>query len=279
MWVLFALLAGAFYTASGLLTRHVLKSQQDAWAFSFFFSAGGALVSLPFVVLNHHWSSRASDWLLLGLLGLLIVGHNWLNFRSSNYLEASLTSILTKFRLVWTLLFGVVLLGEAFSWTKVAGTMLTIVAGLVVFGTVRRLPSIKGVWLALSATVVYAVVIVGYKMLFSSFNSATLTFFIFLIPAGLNYVLMPQSWQRITRLWLKDGKPVLWAALLGGGANLAMNQALSLGEMSQVVVIIEASLILTLIGEHLWLKETEHRGVKIMAAVAAIVGAILIQIK
>ncbi|MCX6816821.1 MAG: hypothetical protein NTZ93_03080 [Candidatus Beckwithbacteria bacterium] len=47
MWLIWALISGLFYTGDNLITRYILKGNKDAWAFSFYFSFIGALVSLP----------------------------------------------------------------------------------------------------------------------------------------------------------------------------------------------------------------------------------------
>jgi len=279
MWLLYSIIAGSFYTASNLLTRHVLKQQKDAWAFSFFFSAFGALVSFPFLLAHFQVSPSLNPWLILLFVGVLIVANNWLNFRSSNYLETSVNGAILKFHLVWIYLLGILLLGEVSSWSKIIGTLITVSAGLVL--TLKRIQnrqSFRGIVFAFASTFFYTVVIYFYKFLFNSFSSQSLTFFIFFIPMVINLIIMPQSLQRITGLIKNDLLPVALACSLGGFANLAMNHALSLGEASRVLVFMEAFLILTLVGEHFWLKETQQFRLKLAVVLAAIIGAILIQI-
>jgi hypothetical protein len=53
---------------------------------------------------------------------------------------------------------------------------------------------------------------------------------------------------------------LLAACGLGGLANLAMNQGLATGEASSVLAVIEAFLVLTLVGERVVLKEKEQLG-------------------
>jgi uncharacterized membrane protein len=57
-----------------------------------------------------------------------------------------------------------------------------------------------------------------------------------------------------------------------------MNYALSLGEASKTLVIIESFLVVTLIGEHLFLKERDSLSVKIIAVILATLGAVLIRL-
>ncbi len=268
-----------FFTLQGLITRHVLRgNKKDAWAFSFYFSAVGALISLPFLLVNFKVAHTWPYWAVMVLVGLLIVLQNLLNFKSANYLPASVGGAMTKFRLVWVFILGVVILKEALTWQKTLGTALAVLAGIIILNKAKKIGSAEGLTLVFSSTIFYALVIILYKYLFQAFNSQSLTFFIFLFPMLLNLLIMPSAVKRIITLAKTDGKYVLIACALGGFANLAMNSALSIGEASRVLVIIEAFLIVTLVGEHLVLKEKEHLGIKLVAVILAVLGAILIRL-
>jgi drug/metabolite transporter (DMT)-like permease len=278
MWFIFSLLSGLFYTGQGLITRKVLRAKKDAWAFSFYFSAIGALISLPFLLIQPKITHSIYMWLLMLIVGLLIVIQNFLNFKATNYLEATLQGVMLKFRLVWVFIFGIIILHESFSWQKTIGTSVVVLSGLLVISKFNKPKSIKGIILSLSGTVFYAIVIICYKFLFKDFNSQSLTFFIFFIPTVLNLLIMPNSVQRVIKLAKEDGIFVFIACTLGAFANLAMNQALSIGEVSKVLVIIEAFLIFTLVGEHFLLKERKHLLIKIITIIIVIIGAILIRL-
>lgn len=278
MWLWLAILSGFIFTAVGLVTRHVLRQKKDAWAFSFYYSAIGALTALPFFILHPKVADDQGPWMIMLLVGLLIVVQNFLNFKSSNILSASIQGSIMKFRLIWVFLIGLLFLQESFTFLKLGGTLLTVLAGIVILAKFKKTDSMKGVGLAFSSTIAYAIVIGLYKLLFSSFNSQSLTFFIFLIPAVLNLIIMPDRFHRIIRIAKENGRGVLLACVLGGFGNLVMNTALSIGEASKVLVIIEAFLILTLVGEHIVLKERDHLPIKIIAVLMATVGAICIRL-
>lgn len=279
MWLGYALLAGALYTGQGLVTRHILRKQQDAWAFSFYFSLVGALVSLPFMLASPKIPLTWQPWALALVVGFLIVGQNLLNFKASNFIEASLSGAITKFRLVWVFVLGLLVLHEMFSWQKLIGTLLAVGAGLVIIHQFKRPKSFQGVALAFFATLFYAIVIILYKYLFASFNSVSLTFFVtFLPPVLINLVIMPRSLQRIKKIVKEDGKLVFLACGFGALANLALNKGLSLNEATSVLVIIEAFLVVTLVGEHVFLKEKEQVWIKVIAVLLATVGAVLIRL-
>ena len=280
MWLVFSALSGAFYTGEGLLQRFLLRGKKDAWAFSFFYSLIGSLVSLPFMLSAPRLPHSAGPWLLAAAMGLVIVGHNLLVFKASHYLEPSVAGSLSKLRLVWIFILGIVFLGNSFSWAKLAGTLLTVAAGVVIIHRFKRPESAAGVSLILSATVLNASIIILSKYLLRSFNVASFTFFVSFLPAAIfNFVLMPQAPSRITKLFKAHARVILLACGLGAFANLALNQALSLHDATSVVVITEVFLVLVLVGEHALLKEKEQVWVKLVSVLLAVSGAILIQIR
>lgn len=279
MWLFFALFSGLLYTGSNLITRHVLKKDKnDAWAFSFFFSAVGAVVSLPFMLVAPKIGTSIQSWLVMLGVGVLIVLQNLLNFASSKYISPSVGGSIAKFRLVWVMILGIFVLHESSSFFKIAGTLLTVASGIIIMKSFLKPKDVKGVVYAFGATLFYATVIIFYKFLFLSFNSPSLTFFIFFVPTMINLLIMPNSIKRITTLAKNNFKMVFGGCALGGLANLAMNQGLLMGEASKVLVIIESFLVITLIGEHFLLKERENLGTKILAVILATVGAVLIRI-
>lgn len=278
MWFVFACISGLFSAASGLISRRLLKGNKDSWAYSFYYSLIGAIISLPFMLSSFKVAHSYSLWIVLFVVGVLIVLQNFLIFKSTNFLEQSVQGIITKFRLVWVFIFGIFILAESFSIMKFTGTILTLIAGILLVHKFKKKQSIQGIVLAFSSTFFYAIVIILYKFLFKEFNSASLTFFIFIIPATINLVIIPNSIKRIIVMMKENTWPVIISCGLGAFTNLTMNYALTLGEASKVLVIIEAFLIFTLVGEHFILKEKDHLLTKIIAMIIVIIGAILIRL-
>lgn len=278
MWLTFSLLAGFLYTGSDLLSRSVLKKKQDAWAFSFYFSAIGAIVTLPFAIFSFSAPNSLLVWLLMIGIGLLIVLHNFLKNKALNFAELSLGAVSYKLRLVFILVFGILVGQEILSLTKALGLIFALLAGVLIVLKFKKPEKLTGIYLNLFAAVIYALVITIMKYLFTNgFNSQTLTFFIFSIPAVLNFMLMPNVTARVSKTFLEDGKAIILACTLGAFANLAINYAYSLTEVTRVAVITESFLVLVFLGEHFVLKERESTLVKLLAVTFAILGAILVQ--
>ncbi len=280
MWLYFALLAGGIYTVESLVARHTLRNQKDSAAFSIAYSLVGTVISLPFMLAASRVPHSVSLWLLAIAIGFIIVIHNFLVFRASGLLEASLLGAVSKLRLVWVFIFGIVFLSVSFSWAKLFGTLLVIAAGLIVVRRFRKPESKSGISLALTATLFNASVIILSKYLLGSFNAVSLTFFASFLPALIfNLILIPHSVTRLRKLLKNHWRPVLLACGLGAFANLALNQALALHDANSVIILNEAFLVLVLVGEHLVFKEKQHLWFKLASIVLAIAGAILIQIR
>jgi drug/metabolite transporter (DMT)-like permease len=278
MWFSIALISGSLYTISSLLTRYLLKGNKDSWAFSFFFSAIGALTALPFAMQSISLPKEIWPWFLLIFIGFLIVTQNYLSFSASNYIEASISGAITKFRILWVFILGLIFSQELLTINKTIGIICTLGAGLLIIGTIPKSHSWKGSMFAITATVVYAIVILLYKPLFTIISSNVLTFFIFFIPAVLNLLLMPNSIPRIKKYMKTNPRIIILTCIVGGLANLTMNYALSIGESSKVLVIIESFLVMVLCGEQLFLKEKSYVWQKIAAVFLATAGAIMMRI-
>lgn len=248
-------------------------------AFSFYFSLIGALVTLPFMLASPTIPTTWESWALILLMGILIVSHNLLHFKSSNHLEASVGGAVSQVKLVWVFVLGVVLAHELFTWEKVLGIIFTVAAGVVILGKLKRPKKFEGVGLVLVSTFFYAAIIILYTYIFASFNAVSATFFAaFLAPAIVNLLIMPKAIVRLGTIIKSDGKMVLLACVTGALANLTLIYGLSLGDATKVLIILEAFLIVTLVGEHIFLKEKEQLWVKGVAVLFAVIGALFIRI-
>ncbi|HSW65821.1 MAG TPA: DMT family transporter [Bacillota bacterium] len=279
MWFILSALAGLLFTGESLFQRHFLRKQKDAWAFSFFYSLVGTLVSLPFMLAAPVVPTSVFPWLGALFVGLLIVGNNLFLFKAATTMEASLIGALFKLKFAWIFVLGIVLLGSAFEWSKLAGVVLTMGAGLIIMHRFRRPGSSSGIYLVLAATVLNALLIIVSKRLLDYFNPVSLTFFVSFLPAlVLNFICMPRARSRIKSMFSADWKVVFGMCVIGAAANLILNVALSLNDATSVTIVSEVFLVLILAGEHLFLKEKEQLWVKLASIVLAVAGAIMIQL-
>lgn len=276
MWSIFAAVAGALYTGSTLLNRRSLNKGNDPWVLSFYFSAVGAVVSLPFIFVELKITNTLLPWALLLVTAGLVVFHNFLNFTALKHLSASIHGTFYKSRLVWSFLLGLAFMQESWAVLTLVGIIATVVAGALLLWKTGEPISRVGVLYVLGSSLVNVVALLLYKYLFGYFNVGTLTFLMFFIPAILNACIIPNFWNKAIDATKSHVWTLLIACAFGGFANLAMNQAIALGEVTGTLVIMEAALIFILAGEHFFLKEKKDVLRKTIAVVLATVGAICI---
>ena len=173
---------------------------------------------------------------------------------------------------------GIVFLNEALSIDKVAGAVLTITAGLLILGKFKSKENFKGLLYAFVPTFVYAAIITLYSVLFNKFNTASLTFFIFLVPAIANWIIMPGSNNRILTFLKRHPVFVIISGCFAGFGNLAMNEAFKVGEQGRVIILLEVFAVVLVASEYFILKEKEKPVIKIIALILAIIGGVLVKI-
>ena len=278
MWFTYAILASLFFVGSETIQRYLLKGNKDFWAYSFWFSAFGALINLPFMLSDFEAPSEISFWLLVAWLGPLITLHNFLNFSSVKYLSPSFKSAISKFRLIWTFIFGVMFLSEIVTLGKITGAGLTVMAGLLVIGTIRGTENSKGILPIFSSTILYAIGTTIVSTLLKDSNPATITFFVFFLPATMNFILMPNAFSRTLKIIKQYRYLLILSTVTAAFGNLLMNYALKSGAQSDVVIIMEGSLVLLLAAEFFILKEKGSIRLKIAAIILAILGALLVRL-
>lgn len=280
MWLLFSIISGVLASSQSIIARMFLKNIKDAKAFSFYFSIVGSIVTLPFVLTNGQFSRNLDTWVILILICILIVIHNWLFFAATKYIEPSVQSTVNRFRLIWIFLVGVLIFSEASTPTKLIGTILTISAGIVLISKYRSGMKLTGIIFTIICTLISTIVVASYKPLLTEFNGIALGFFVFFFPAMIIFIALPDRFNRISKLYRENNgkKWLILAGAFGGLGNLAVMQAFQTGELSRVVVVTESFLFLTLIGEALILKERSNLRLKVLAVILSVVGAILVQL-
>ncbi len=279
MWLYFAIGAGLLFTCSTLLNRRILKTGSDPWVLSFYFSAIGSVISLPFMLSNFKAPDTWSLWLIMLLTACLVVFHNFLNYTALKHISASVHGTFYKLRLVWVFLIGIFLALESWQALTVLGVTLTVAAGVLLVWKKGERFSMTGVAFVIGSSLVNAIAFTLFKFLFGSFNVETLTFLTFFIPAIINALVIPKFPQRVKEFGSKNWLVIVTACSFGAFANLAINTAINLGQVTSVLVIVEVFLILVLAGEHLFLKERAGMLKKTVAVLLAVIGAICILIR
>jgi len=277
MWFFYALIAGCFFTGSRLIERHLLKGKKDSWAYSFWFSFIGALVGAPFMAMDFQVSGKITIWAIVFSVAVLYVVHNLMSFKATNHLSPSIKGAITKFRLIWIFIFGIIFLSEAFTGLKFLGMLSTVAAGILVLGKLNSKSSQKGITILFFSTFIYALNLTLFSWLLNDFSAPTLNFFLLFLPAMINLIVMPNALSRVTQFLKTNPVLILTANISAGFGLVAFGYALADGEQSRVTIIMEVFLIAILGMEYFVLKEKERPSIKLLAVILAILGAIAVR--
>ncbi len=275
MWFYYAIAAGIFFGVNSLVMRYYSKNHKDAEISSFYFSLFSAILMLPFFLSERQIADTYIFWGGILLLGVIIVINNIWTFRAAQLVGPSTTNTILKLRLIWILLIGIWLFDEQVTWINIAGMILIMAATLLIVDFRNWKSSKKGIFFLLLVTATSALIALLLKQLLSMSGVLSLTFLIFFIPAIINALIIPKFITRAIKQFANI-KLLVWIAILGVLGNMALVKALSFDALASVYFIMDASFIIILFGENIWLKEKERMPWKIAAVILAILGTLLI---
>lgn len=275
MWLVLAIFSGVIMALNKLLIRSYSKSTNDSWILSFYFSLIGSIVLLPLFIFEFDISFAPFTWTLVLLIGIILVANNLFSMSCYKYLGATSVSVLSKLKLPLVLVFSVIFFNESFTMYKVLGLILVLVSSLIVVDFSKWKTTKKGVMYVLLAILTTSLFSVIAKRLTDDFGVYSLTFFVFLVPAFLNVFVMPDFFNRVKK-YKSNIKLILLIGFLGAISNIALIKSYSIGNLSNIQFILEASIVITITGEYLFLEERERPLLKILAIILAVAGVLIL---
>jgi|CXWL01.1.fsa_nt_gi drug/metabolite transporter (DMT)-like permease len=281
LWLPITLLATLLTTLERVLHRYILRAENDANIYTLVYQFAAALVLVPLVVgepqlksvffhdlrLYLVWLISSLFWLAFGLF----------SFHADHYADVSVTSILSRTRILWTFVLGVFFFGEAISFAKLQGVAL-IFAGLVGLSIRENFKYNKGVLFTLMAAISISIALSIDKYLARFFPTSVIAFSAFFIPGIWLYITLPNKRERLKKLFSDKGKYAILTALFGALSYWLLLRALTLSDISKVIPIYQSSLALNVIIGIILLNEREKVLHKLFASAIVLLGVILIRL-
>ncbi len=253
------------------------KSNPYSYAIVFQFLI--AILNLPIAI----WYGFQLPSLTGNLLFFILAAALWggaivFLFTALKFIEASEVTILSSARVLITILASIIFLQETFNVQKILGTIIILLAILLVANIKNGIKFNKGI-LYIFATTLFS----GLAIVVDSFNVqhydvisyVTIANFLIVIILLLFYPKAIQQWRHFTKPnFLKKMLPLVIFSLIQGLAYLF---ALSYGgNTAQVGTIRQASVIVTVILAVIFLGEKDNLFRKLIAAVLVTFGVILL---
>jgi len=243
----------------------------------------GIIGSVVFILLIPFFELKfPSDWRIYALLllsNVFYVGQDLLKFKSYKYLDISVISILFQISKVFFIIYGLLFFKETLTFYEMIGI------GLILFGSgmvsFRRskFEINKHSWLVIGSALAFATAMSIDVGISKQFNLPFYLLMIYFIPASAIFIGGRKNIKMIKRDFI--GTERNWYYLIIAGITSAFGMlfyllALRQGQVSIVAPISSLTVLLNVFAGYIFLKERDNLGKRVLAAVIAIIGVILL---
>ena len=272
----------AFFTALALLQRKIAVDSKYPRATSVVFNIWGGLIAIILFLVtgaykNISLPTAPSAWFIMIFAFAMYAMYERGRFWAAKLLDASILAIISNFGLAVAFIGSIFLYSESFSMVKIVGTLLIIVSLLLVT-LVKKIDqkiSVKGVVIAI---IIYTFLGIGWMLDKKGallFNPNVYTLFGWIIPIFLIYFPYVKTKELVHEAKLGSWRIILLAGLNVVGYYLQL-RALTLGEATKVIPLVQTFTLATVVLGILILGEKQYLWRKVIAAVIGLGGAYLL---
>lgn len=280
-WYIYALLSAVFFASQDLLMRVLAIKTNNPRIFSVVFNGWGAFFALIIFILQRGSFSEITTVsfsnLILILSTILLYGlYERYNFQARKVVNASSLSIIYRLNTVFAFIGSIIFLHEALTASKVIGVSLIIGASLLFLYKNKHIARTRGLSIALLCAGIIGTASIIDKPASSTIQPSLYSFLLWF--AGIPVIMFPNiNLKQIKKEFYSGGWKVALAALLNVVGFILYIKAMFLADASRVIPVNSINSILIVLGGIVLLKEHDHIGRKIIAAIIAFVGVYLLR--
>lgn len=276
----FVALAVACNVINKLLDRYVARDTSP-YAFSWLTQLVASLLFLPLA-----WPYLALPGSGMAWVAISIAAVIWTIISISVYLsikktEVSIKEPISQSKVIWALLLGFFVLGEAMTTKKIIGTIILFIGiSVLLFHPERKFGRLTdpGVLWTLGVALLSAIAAIVDKFALGYFRPELYGFLVYLIPGIILTGFLPKIKSDVKHLLKLHGKIAITTIIFSSAAYFFTIKAYSLADITTVYPFLQLATIFAVIFGILFLGEREHKWQKIAAAIIAVIGAIIIKI-
>lgn len=274
-WVLLALLSGLSSNISNFFSRYLLKDGQDSTVFAWFFEAVRVAFFIFLAIFDFRLVFTFTSIVLLLAMGVTEFISIYLYMKMHANAHLSISSLISRTRLVWVPFFAFFLIGEHLKISTYLGIAILFL-GLVVATAPHKLFADKGQWYAYGAAFVIGLNIVQLKMNTIYASPSLLVIFLALPTTIFFPFLMKNSRKRIKIFFSKQLLAKLGSAVVNLAAIYLTAVALQKGPVSIVNAIYQGTVIVAVLAGIFLLGEKKDIPRKLVGTAVTIIGVILL---
>jgi drug/metabolite transporter (DMT)-like permease len=209
---------------------------------------------------------------------ILYFFHIYFTFKGSQSTDACIRTIVAQTQGIWTVIFCATLLGEVFSLTKLFAFFLIITGSVfALFKSDKKISISIGVIEILLASFFSGIVVVFDKLSIQFFAILVYALILYVIPPFIFVILMGKNaCNRIIFFIRKNLVKTCLLAFFGTLSFVCMLLAFQNFEVSTTRIMLNSNIILTTIGAMIFLNEKDNWQLKILGAILAFFGSILL---
>jgi drug/metabolite transporter (DMT)-like permease len=274
-WVLLASFGGLASNAFNFVNRYVLKDKDDPIVYAWFFEVFRFLIFGIFAVFDWKLIITPQSIMIFLLLGITeALGAYWY-MKMHSYSQLSVSTIISRIRLIWVPLFAFILIGEALKPFEYIG-IFVLFAGLSIVIAPHKLFVDKGARYANLAAIVIALNLVLLKESLN-YGSASVVNAAMSLFAVLVYPLLFRQISKRLNIFKHENVTLkLLAVVFNIASQYLFTWALFYGEVSKAIALYQSMMIFSVVAGIIFLKEREDIKKKILGTVITLIGVLLL---
>jgi len=273
-WLVLAGLAGLASNGFNITNRTALKNKGDSTAYAWWFELIRSLFFLIVLFYKPLEKLDVQSLLMLSLVSLTELFSVYFFMKMHALSELSISSIISRLRVVWSPLVAWLLLGEHLTTPQYLGIS-AIFLGIAIVTSPKEIRKDKGIKIALIFSFSSALLSTVLKIAGNYASTELIIFSQGIIPLIVMPFVMKKGLQRI----LESGKNKFMHNITAGAFNIVSSyllvEALHRSDASKVVGIYQAMTVLSVLYGIFILKETDKMYLKILGVIIVVVGVIL----
>lgn len=275
LWLLIAIGAGLASNVSNFIARQILKDEKDILASSFYLEAAKVAIFTIALLFDHNFNPTPKSLLLLTLIVISEPFAIYLYMKMHELNHLSISSIITRTRMIWAAILALVFLGEVLNPINYAGIAILFL-GLSIVVAPHRIFVDRGVTIATLFSLEVAVFSVLVKAA-SPDVSLPIIFVCSALPAALFFLVLLKNKRIALKAFTKTKrKQKIIFGISNFSAFYGFVLAITLGSVAVSTAIYQGMIIFGVLAGIILLNERENIARKIIGSAVTVIGIILL---
>jgi drug/metabolite transporter (DMT)-like permease len=274
-WVLIAVVAGLSSNLGNFLFRYLLKEGDDSTAFAWFHEVFRLIFFGVISIFSFQLAFDPKGLLYLLGLGIAEFFAAYTLMKMHAHSHLSISTIVSRTRLIWVPLIAFILFGEALSIAEYVGIAVLFI-GLSVASSPKKIVSDKGLKFAYLSAFAIALVNISLKLV-APYAGTSVVMVFMTLPSVILFPLLMKNGRRRIASSLHSKLPLkLLTGLVTANSTYLLAKAIDLGTVSIVTALYQSMMITSVVAGIVLLKEKENIAKKIIGSLISLVGVSLL---